>query len=268
MMVRFFCAVAAGPVGDLGYHYLVACRDTGAKVRALPIGPASFGIEKRWYDVSSLFATPMALPFINIVCASSGMPMGMRTPASAFSTSAELDPELRRVLGPFAGRDPVVTYEPATALAGLYTARCKANIAIVRAMPLPDENELAALRKYDRVICPNVTDVDLLVSCGVAAIQITPTPDAIALVLKEMGCEFDTTATTPSLAVLAGQPGTTSSRSTKSTTSSSRSRALAKGSPAQSPGTKALTPSPALTTTSWVSRMWRFITRLFAFWRR
>src|SRR5271154_5548278 len=77
MMLRYFCRVAPGEMGDIGYRYLVELRRLSIATRALPIGPAAaLGFERRWYDISSSFTVPMVIPFVNIVCAPLGMLMG------------------------------------------------------------------------------------------------------------------------------------------------------------------------------------------------
>jgi hypothetical protein len=219
-MIRYFCLVAGGPVGDLGYAYLTALRTTGVPLRAIPIGGATFGVEKRWTDVSTLFAVPMTLPYLNVVCATAGMPMGTRAVSSSFSSSNDLPAELRRVLGPHAVREAVI-YEPKTALEGLFTVGCK-NIAILRALPLPAAREITALLQYDLVLCPTAQDVAELAALGIVATHMPPSADGLLHILEEL-CGSDTFATTtPSLAT-AAPPATTCSPSTASTASSSRS---------------------------------------------
>jgi len=268
MMLRYFCLVA-GPVGDLGYAYMMALRTTGIRLRAIPIGGAVFGADERWTKQSELFAIPMEIPYVNVVCAAAGVTMGTRTVASSFSNARDLPAELQRVLGPQAER-PAVVYEPKTALEGLYTVGCR-NVAILRALPLPDAREVKALMQYDRVLCPNASDCEALAQLGITATQMPPSADGLRYMLEEL-CGSGIFATTTPSPATAAPPATTSSPSTASTASSSRSSRSARpsatslsrrGSPSDplSRGTGLSIRSSFRGLTSLARRMWRFFTR-------
>lgn len=268
MMLRYFCLVAAGPVGDLGYAYMTALRTTGIRLRAIPIGGAVFGADDRWTKISELFAVPMSVPYVNVVCAAAGVTMGSRTAASSFSNARDLPAELQRVLGPQAERPVVVVYEPKTAFAGLYTVGCK-NVAILRALPLPDGKEVTALMQYDRVLCPTAADCEALSQLGISAQQMPPSADGLRYMLEEL-CGSDTFATTAPSPATDAPPATTSSPSTASTASSSRSSRSAAASSLSRRGSPSdpLSRGMALSIRSsfrglWslVRRMWRSITR-------
>jgi hypothetical protein len=273
-MVRYFCVVAPGAVGDLGYDYLIAIAGI-AKLRAIPIGPAAaLGYEQRWWRASRLFTTPIDQPFVNVVCAMPGLEMGTRAPAHTMATKDGLPPELRAILGPDADRaaarhakdgDDELVYEPKGAFAGLWTAKVK-NIAITQigAQPIA-AGELVALAKYDLVICPMPADSHTLADMGLSAVHLAAHRPAAIMAAIEAVCGSAITATTAGSPDTGEPRATTSSRSTASTTSSSRSPSTATSSEVPSPATPPSIRSPDPTPRSWAGRTWRSITRLLGF---
>jgi hypothetical protein len=294
MMLRYFCLVAAGQHGDLGYAYLRALEATSIRVRALPIGPASaIGTEKRWYELGGLFTTPMSIPFVNIVCAPCGLMLGTRAPMKALGGTSDLakqdgqtrdvmvfPPELRAVLGPQKDA-PEAVYEPQTAFSGLHTSSCSWNVAIVtddfRDDPSSSESlkvslsesEVRALERYDQVICAHDGTARILASRGVRAVHLAPPDDELEVLELEGLCSpSDTTATTARSAATAARPAITWLRSTPSTASSSRSPSSETRSPRQSRDTSTSTDSPSPGSESPPKSLtWRSIIRRLAFWR-
>lgn len=278
MMVRYFCVVGPTglPIADTGHAFLRALYDQRIKTRALPIGPAGgFLSQRRWFELGSTFTQMMSIPYVNVVCANANTPMGMRTPASTFSKSDDLPPELRALLGPMAdGKSADVEYEPQTVFAGLYTANC-INVAIVSGHA--DEQELFVLRRYDLVIAIESSEWDYMNKHDVAA-RYVPPPGLVAIgwpkcrfvrILEEVtGCEFATTATTEPPAVTAARRETISQHSYASRRSSSRLPALARGPSPRRIATDTLTISPGRSLWWRVLATLRSFMRSLAFWRR
>ena len=277
MMLRYFAVVAPGAAGDPGHAYLVALAATGIRIRALPIGPAAMSSEKRWSEVVELFTTPMSIPFVNIVCAPMGMPLGAPTSMRAFGGTQDLvkqegattdvmvfPAELRAVLGD--SKDaPDIMYEPTTALAGLHTEGCR-NIAIV-AGGKPMRQDIAALARYDAVIAS---------ADDAAKIPVIQTrqlgPDAaplLALLEEVVSCASGGSATGVNLRDTVAPHAITWLLSPASKESSSKSEASATQdaslrSRATSTSTSSSFPGIALRE-PWT---WRSIMRSLAFWRR
>jgi hypothetical protein len=288
-MLRYFCVVAPGVAGDVGYGYMTAIAATGARIRALPIGPAAaLGFEKRWWAAGHLFTVPLTPPFVNVVCAPIGMAMGMRAPAGALATKddlpSDLPPDVREFMlrgaAKAAADSGPAVYEPQTVFSGLYTVGCK-NIAIVdrlegdfvvvgeRTGRVPDARERAALGRYDRVICSKAADAVVLNGYGIDRVTTIAAGDIDLVRLEEIcGCEFDISATTAGSPATPAPPATTSSRSTTPATSSSRSPSSATSSPVPSLAIRPWTPWRLGSISAWASRTWRSITRRLAFWRR
>jgi hypothetical protein len=278
-MVRFFSLVAPGSVGDVGYAYLTAIAATGARVRALPIGPAAaLGFEARWWRIGHLFTVPLDLPFVNVVCAPIGMSMGMHAPVSNLGTEDDLPtdmpPNVREFMLRGARRAKAhpdkLAYEPQTVLAGLYTVGCKnvAIVAIEEGGPMPDARELAAIAKYDRVLVSSIAGTAILRANGIEAAAYFRADHITLTSLEEIcGCASGTFATTVGSPATPALPATTSSPSMESTTSSSRSPSSATTSQARSLAIRAWTPWRLGSISAWASQKWRSITRRLAFWR-
>ncbi len=290
MMIRYFCQAVPGSMGDLGYEYLRLLDATGIRVRALPIGPAVAiaGGERRWYDISHLFTTPMSAPFVNVVCAPAGLLLGTRAPMGALNGTNDLasrdgntgntdvmvfPAELREVLGGMgivarpAAMD--VVYEPPTAFSGMWTAGCK-NVAIVTDVSRLNDAETVQLQRYDQVICPSVQVMAALDLLGVSRLVYVPflsPPAVLARHLEEL-CGYGTSATTELSPATDAPLATTWLRSISPETSSSRSRSSGRASYPPNVGTAILMPSPSPSRMSRVIRMWRSFTRSLAFWRR
>lgn len=282
-MVRYFCLVTDGDHGNDSHAYLEAFSRTTRAVRGIPIGHAGISDEERWYEIGHLFMTPLAQPFVNVVCAPSGMLMGTRTPldlSRAEDLPEDLPLELRRVLDAGGGPRPVratpsdLIYIPQTAIAGLYTVGCP-NVAIVGADLVLDAREIAALARYDRVICPTLERTLALHYQGVhRAIYLPPDPELLARLIEEV-CESGTTASTPSSLATDALRGTTSLRSialaprSRSSTSpredseesvTTRLRAPRRGTASSTDSSSAAEHSLTIRP-SWPRRMWRSITR-------
>lgn len=293
MMLRYFTLVAPGELGDVGYAYLRALEDTGLLVRALPIGPATaMASEKRWYDVGHLFTVPMAIPFVNVVCAPLGFLMGTRAPVASLAGTGDLakqDGRVRDVMvfpegaraavaqllgGSTAKAHEDVIYEPVTAFSGLHTAGAAKNIAIViDSPPDPTEAELAALERYDWVFTPKHEDGLVLKALGIRSVVHLP-PDATALAsfLLEEACASATSAPTTGSTATGAPPATTWLRSTpRVQTSSSKSRSLGtEDATPPRPGTRTsiASRSPGTKPTTVLRLMWSWLMRRLAFWRR
>jgi hypothetical protein len=178
MMVRYWCVVGPGPAGDLGHACLSQLADRGFLVRAVPIGPYAMGVERRWFHLSGLFATPQAVPFLNVVCAPAGLELGRPVNVRAFADHGTLPAQLAKALGtpgesPDRARLDDVIYQPQTALAQLHTARTL-NIALVVDTGEPDntsslELEAPALAKYDLVVAGSWRVRALLFEHGIVA---------------------------------------------------------------------------------------------------
>jgi hypothetical protein len=277
-MVRLFAVL--GPVGmpvaDAGHAFLRALVDQHVRVRALPIGAGgALGVEKRWYELGAAFVEPLTKPYVNVVAAACGQYMGTRTPAATFARSDGLSDELKRLLGSMAGGPSAdVDYIPPTVLAGMITVGVK-NIAI--AIGSPDDDELAALRAYDLVICPDGVDAKALRaradnSAKVMHVPLTPAHDVdareIVKLLEEIcGCELDISATGVRSPATPEPPATTLPPSPVFPESSSRLPSWATVSSAPSPDTS--TSIGSRRRFSW-SRVWRTLRsfmRSLAFWR-
>lgn len=265
-MIRFFCVVNEGAEGDLGYSYLRAFEATGRTLRAIPIGAAGVSDEDRWDDLGALFLTPVAAPFINVVCAPPGLHLGTRTPLD-LSREEDLPAELRSVLGGPARQvraTPGLVYQPQTALSGLMTIGCP-NVAILQSRPTPDDHEIRVLARYDRVVCPTPADALVLIEHGVKAMYLPPRADLLARLLEDLCSASGTTATTPSSLAMDVLREITCSPFTVPAAWSSRSST----SPSATPGSTSAALSlatPSSTSSSppslgWLRRMWRSITR-------
>ncbi len=289
MMIRYFCPAVPGPLGDLGYEYLRLLEATGIQVRALPIGPAVAigGDERRWYDISHLFTTPMSLPYLNIVCAPAGMRLGTRAPMGAMNGTGDLasrgagdndatevmvfPPELRDALSSMGiAKRPAamdIVYEPQTAFSGLYTESVR-NVAIVTDVAQLDDDEIRWLRIYDLVICPTIAVMTELGDRGLLELVYIPylfNPADFARHLEEV-CGFATPATTARSLGTAAPLATTWQRSTTLMDSSSRSPSLANRSHPLSPASGTSITSRFRTRLSKAFRTWKSFTFSLAFW--
>lgn len=296
-MVRFYCVVAPGELGDLGYAYLRALADAGVKVRGLPLSAAAgMAVERRWWDLKALFTVPLEVPYINVICTRPGGTMGVRAQVGTLGTKDDLPddlpPELRRVMvgNALKASKSRIVYDPKPVLTGMLTVGCK-NVAIITANPRPTPDELVALGKYDLVICPTGHDQEQLAELGVTA-QLIPIHALTGLerggdpyrALSEAGradlvvafgrlCASGTTLTMVPSAATAGPRGTISPPLTSTpTTSSSRSSASIRTSRAPKISTPTSTDfasddsAPCPTEPPGTARrMWRSITRLLGF---
>jgi hypothetical protein len=183
-MIRYFCLVAQGDEGTVPYDYLIALRSTGRRLRAIPIGPIDPYCDAKWSAVAMDFMEPMHHPFVNVVCAPGGLRMGVPMTASAMGSSRlPFEPSSSAAAGPRAAE---TVYEPKTAIVGLLTVGCQ-NVAIVPSALSCEEKELAALAKYDRVICSHADDVRILHGEGVAsAVHIGPGKAELAAFFDEL----------------------------------------------------------------------------------
>jgi hypothetical protein len=275
MMVRYWCVVAPGPAGTVGHAYLSAMAVAGAAVRALPIGGAMVGIEHRWFELAHLFATPMTIPYVNVVCAPLRLEMGVAISARAFHDRSTLPAQLHRILGeqatpPDRERLESMVYTPKTAFAQLHTSKV-CNVAIVSDDELPDHPELGALSKYDLVISPREHVAKALFELGLPAVHVEARAGTFCRLLSEQ-CESDITATTVASPVTAAPLATTSqpsgppassSRSTPSPTAGSRTSTLPKSGTAIS----TVSSSPGTTLRRLWSTLCSFMRRL-AIWKR
>jgi hypothetical protein len=269
-MIRYFCVVAHGPVGDLSREYLAELQGCGRPVRAIPIGPAC---PEGWGPLARLFVTDLSEPFVNIVCAPPGFLMGGRMSSRDMIPGTGVDPreldvqDVGKVLAELAhikvepGRE--VIYEPQTALGGIYTVGCK-NVAITGIVPRgPDPKEVFALQRYDAIIAPTRADTEGLRALGLDAVHMPSDRSQLRELLDDL-CGSVTTVTSPGSPATAAQPTTTSKRSTSTPTTKSKSSRSATAEPSSS---RAITSLRGSSGGSFLSRMWRSITRLLARWR-
>jgi hypothetical protein len=245
-MIRFFCPVAPGALGDLPFAYLEALHGTGRALRAQSIGMAAFDAERRWYRLAHLFATPMWSPFVNVVCARPGLMLGTAMPVSALAPTRDSDTQaalgaLERALGgPITERERLI-YQPKTALVGLYTVGVK-NVAITSAAPDPSALELEALARYDAVVTVGTGDRDRLLQLlgerHPRVVHVSPRASDLAALLDDL-CGSSTSATGVPSRASHGRRATTSppSRLPATTSRSSTGRAIppAEGSAAPPP---------------------------------
>jgi hypothetical protein len=262
-MIRYFCVAGTGHAGDLSYKYLLALRDTGRDLRALAIGTAV--LAGRWAKNARLFATEIRQPFVNVVCAPTGMQLGTRVGSRHMALAGNVPPELREVIGDAGNHQEEIVYEPQTALSGLYTVSCK-NVAITWVHPKPpDENEIAHLRKYDAIICPTPEDTLALRALGLEALYMEPDSAQLTQLLGDL-CGFVTTVTTEGPPATPRRPTTTSSPSTRKPTLKSKSSRSVTARIHQGRGTS-LWRASSRATLALIRRISRFITRNLLFWR-
>lgn len=259
--------VSDGTEGDLAYSYLRAIQSTGRSLRAIPIGAIGISDEERWEAAGGLFLEPVVAPFVNFVCAAPGLLMGTRTPLD-LGREEDLPAELRIALGGQA-RTPRATpgmlvYQPQTAISGLLTVGCP-NVAILQSRPRPGDNEIRALARYDRVICPTPADALVLNHLGVKAIYLPPRADFMGRLLEELCNESGTTATTQSSLAMDALLEITSSPFTAPEEWRSRSETSPEGSSVPSGDTPSSTSSSSPAAVGWTRWMWRSITRTLWF---
>lgn len=268
-MVRSFVRITAGTEGDLAYAYLRAMQAAGWSVRAIPIGGLVIIEEARWTEQASLFVTPVAAPFVNVVIAPAGTSLGTHRSPLELGRDEDMPAELRSFLGGPAVRPargtPPLTYHEQTAFSGLLTIGCP-NVAILQSRPNPDEAEVRVLARYDRVICPTPADALVLGLLGVKAVYLPPTADFMRRIIEELQpCGSATTATSASsLAMDALREITCSPFTVPAAWSSRSSTSAAPAEGALSVATPTSTSSSSGGATkagSWFRRMWRSITR-------
>lgn len=194
MMLRFFCVPQPGPVGDISYRYLVACRDTGYGIRAISILGGFIGFAGPWSRVSRLFAAPVSQPFINIVCAVPDLIRGAplrATKKGGLFTQTDTDRLPGRGVPShldLAGDDDelIDVYQPQTAFRALLTVGCP-NVAIVAdASRPPSPSECEAIEAYDRIISPTPSMTDALRGMGLDVVHMEPDPDDIATLIDDL----------------------------------------------------------------------------------
>lgn len=259
MMLRLFCQVQPGAAGDGAYRWLMASYGTGMSTRAIPIGASSLTADRRWYEVASLFMTPIQTPFVNVVHAPCGLMMGGRMEMS--SSLVDMPMALQKAIGdrPKRATPGKAVYEPQTALAGLYTVGC-VNVAILASAAGIDDRETRALRRYDSVICEDESDAEMLRSRSIKVTQMVADSAKFLEHLRGL-CGSDITATTLTSPDTAELPGTTCPPSGDSRESTSRSPTSETTAVLRRAATGTLTGSRCPPRASLALQIWRFITR-------
>jgi hypothetical protein len=168
--LRLHVLAVPGLGPQLGFEVMVALRQAGLDLRVLSIGPA-FLAYPPWRDHYELFQTELAERYVNIVCAPPGLFLGNPMRASEQHDRSKIQTTDR-------------IYQPPTALSGLFTVGVP-NIAITLPRPRPpDLQELAVLKTYDVVLCPDSAMTVELLELGLENADFAALDDMPAVISR------------------------------------------------------------------------------------
>jgi hypothetical protein len=195
--IRMFCVT--GPEGDkasdISHAYLSALAQGSLGVRVLPLGPTDlsaipprkevaglvgpiFAKElppddydpmARWRLHAQCFTNPIHSNYANVVCCPPGTLHGMNGTRRQFGMS----------------KSDEVAMRAGYALCDLFTPSVP-NVAITGSDPLPTEQELEALRKYDMVFCHKFSDVQVFQDLDVPVMFLGGTYDISPFINVEL----------------------------------------------------------------------------------
>lgn len=178
MLLRFFCIVGGSAWSDTSFRYLQALTESGLPVRALSIDGSFWDVPTRWQSLLHTFQTPLSRPFVNIVCIPPRIMYGQELRGSDLAPPRPMSDDGEPMADAWVtaqGQKATtsVVYRPSYALCALWTAGCR-NIAITCFPPIPSAQEIAALRGYDAVLCPDRKSARAITFLGAQASEYSP----------------------------------------------------------------------------------------------